>query len=814
MINLLNKKTLLRVSAIAVGLLLFFVLPQNGKFADDFFVRISSAIVNGNEPDSNIVLVTITESDIEALGGWPLKRSYYALLINHLTKLKVKKIGLEVFLSDKISAQSVYDNLLVNEINKAGNVVAASMPIGVAEINNRFIADSIEFPAVKKNLEKLQTGHINYFEERFIKLPSVISYKELNEKAFSLQLADATINTSELLLNFNFQWSKFRHYELIEFFNLANEGNLHNLEDKIILIGVTDPQYCAKIETAFDDFIPGLALHAFVVDNFQKGNFLTLPNFFLQIVIALLAPILLIFISTNKEFSRGNLVTFYSIATILTISIITILLANNIAIFSLLVILPLLILLVVDVYYLINSKLEVIQEVVEEAEALKILLQKKEAELKKIENQLTSNRASKDELLESKINQLKDEISRLKSSGNDEKALVVDSTNAQNFFGMVFKSKVMRNVTEFISKVAQSEETILITGESGTGKELAAQAVHKLSKRSNEKFIAVNCGALSETLLESELFGHVKGAFTGASIDKAGRFEAANNGTIFLDEIGEISENFQVKLLRVLQAGEFEKVGSSITKKVNVRVVAATNKNLEKLVKEEKFREDLYYRLNVIKVHLPSLRERKEDIPLIVNYIISKNKNKNLGITSSAIDAMVNYEWKGNVRELESAVKRASVIAMGYERDLIQITDLPDGVVKNHSLNYEDIVIESLRLKNFSHSAFTDTAKELGVNRTVISENFRGLCFKAFVENSFNKEDAIKYVADTDDKEIVEKLLSKLDLFLKNIYSDIEKHKGSGLEKVKESLASKYKNLPKKFHVYLDEVINHYFNKP
>jgi transcriptional regulator with GAF, ATPase, and Fis domain len=238
---------------------------------------------------------------------------------------------------------------------------------------------------------------------------------------------------------------------------------------------------------------------------------------------------------------------------------------------------------------------------------------------------------------------------------------------------IIGESKAIREVISTISRVAPSDTTVLVTGESGTGKELAARALHNLSERKANRFVAVSCAALPETLLESELFGHVKGAFTGAAMSKAGRFEIADGGTLFLDEIGDLSPDIQVKLLRVLESMEFERLGSSKPIKVDVRIIAATNRDLKKRIEEGAFREDLYYRLNVINVHMPPLRERREDILLLVNHLLERNGeklNKRIeGLTPEAKDILLSYSWPGNVRELINIIERASVLCRGNVLD-------------------------------------------------------------------------------------------------------------------------------------------------
>lgn len=249
------------------------------------------------------------------------------------------------------------------------------------------------------------------------------------------------------------------------------------------------------------------------------------------------------------------------------------------------------------------------------------------------------------------------------------------------FENIVGDSTKMQEVFRLIEKVADSESTILIQGESGTGKELVAKAIHYNSSRRDHYIIPVNCGAIPENLLESELFGHVKGAFTGATTNRIGRFEAADGGTIFLDEIGDMSPKLQVKVLRVLQEQEFEPVGSTKSVKVNVRVLAATNQNLEELVEQKKFREDLFYRLNVIPVKIPPLRERRSDIPLLLNHFLKffcDERQRNLGpISQEILKLLSSYEWPGNVRELENLVERMVILT---DIESLNIEDLPEKI--------------------------------------------------------------------------------------------------------------------------------------
>jgi DNA-binding NtrC family response regulator len=246
------------------------------------------------------------------------------------------------------------------------------------------------------------------------------------------------------------------------------------------------------------------------------------------------------------------------------------------------------------------------------------------------------------------------------------------------FDQIIGTSEQIQNVLRLIERVADSDSTVLVTGESGTGKELIARAIHYNSSRSTGPFIPINCGAIPSELLESELFGHIKGAFTGAIANRVGRFEMADGGTIFLDEIGDLEPSLQVKILRALQERSFEPVGSTKTVEVNVRVIAATNINLEEAVEEGRFREDLFYRLNVIPLVVPPLRERKTDIPLLLGHfteIFNRTKNRNLtGITPEAMECLVHYPWPGNIRELENLVERITILK---GQGQVDVADLP-----------------------------------------------------------------------------------------------------------------------------------------
>lgn len=287
-------------------------------------------------------------------------------------------------------------------------------------------------------------------------------------------------------------------------------------------------------------------------------------------------------------------------------------------------------------------------------------------------------------------------VSKVSSSGIINSKFKIEQPQAQDIFSnMIGRSSKMKDVFERIKKVAASDSTILITGASGTGKELVAHAIHSLSQRMKQNKISVNCGAIPSELLESELFGHVKGSFTGAISNRKGRFELADRGTIFLDEIGDMPLHLQVKILRVLQNRQIEPVGGTKSIDVDVRIITATHRDLDKLVADGKFREDLYYRLNVIPIKMPSLKERREDIPLLIGHFldrfISADRSNQISFSDEALELLIGYEWPGNVRELENVIERLVILRGG---NTILAEDLPARLYSNNPLatkNYKNI---------------------------------------------------------------------------------------------------------------------------
>lgn len=311
------------------------------------------------------------------------------------------------------------------------------------------------------------------------------------------------------------------------------------------------------------------------------------------------------------------------------------------------------------------------------------------------------------------------QFARAQQENRQLREQIKDRYSPSNIIG---RSKPMMQVFDMIYKAAPGNSTVLVTGESGTGKELVAQAIHQASPRCDKPFVSVNCMAFNAGVLESELFGHEKGSFTGAVARKRGRFEAADQGTLFLDEIGEISHDMQVKLLRVLQEKTIERVGGGETIKVDIRIVAATNKNLKEAVENGEFREDLYYRLNVVSIEMPPLRERREDIPFLVDHFLatySADNNKKFdGFSPAAMDFMTGYEWPGNVRQLQNVVERCVVLSSGT---VIEADDLP-AEIKDEESQFKSAV--DLLPTKLNLAETLDKIEATLVRRALVHSNF------------------------------------------------------------------------------------------
>ena len=819
--------------------------------------------------DTNIVILYFDNDDITNLGGWPLKRNTYALLVDVLTKSKVKVIGFDILFDENNLEYPEHDELLAAKTAASGRVVCSSYfgRVGTKGLTSPTLAPE-KFPALGMMKEPalyggvlrlpyrelLQSvsgiGHTNTTEGRPSELPLLIdangrtvpafglevlrsfagaerSQVHIDRNSVSLPTGTGTItipfNSDGItFLNFPGSLSSFHRYSCVEALRsyVTDSASLSSLQGKIVLVSVIgEGRGTNFVPTPFDAQFPGIGLQATLIDNALEQRFLTRISPYLGELILplLLSCILVVLIHRFGYFRGGVFVLLLAVLYLATAQLLFVAAHIVVPIVS-----PIMLLAVAWLgpvlydYFVVGKHVEKLES---EKEKVEGKLRESELKLQMLEKELFDQKLSDrspraSELLE-EIKRYKDEIKALSAQVSDMVKFEVAEEEPVDevavFEGIVYQSSGrMREVVDLMQKISASEANLLILGESGTGKELVARAVHNLSARRGKVFVAVNCGALTETLLESELFGHEKGSFTGAVKDKIGRFEYANGGTIFLDEIGETSEVFQVKLLRVVQSGEFERVGSTLARTTNARIIAATNKNLRDLVTQKRFREDLYYRLNVFSIELPPLRERKGDIPLLANRF-AKAEGGELSLSSTVVDAFLQYRWPGNVRELQSAITRAGILARSDGRTLIQLRDMPEEVARatKGEVDIEDQIMEILRSKKFSRSSISETAEELGgLNRGTVAEYFRGICFKHFFESSWDIDKAVEAIARDGDAEARDKVLKKLREYLSNVVEGLAP--GQDYDAIKENLRPKYKNLPQRYHTILDEVVRSY----
>lgn len=824
------------------------------------------------QADTNLVILYFDNDDIASLGGWPLTRNYYALLNDVLTRSRVAAVGFDILFGEHNLQFPEHDNLLALTTGASGKVVLSSyfrvLPSEPSPQNGpddriRYLPSvpgsrygtglQLPFPELASaasgighaNLVDGVTGAIPLFVQsgrgavpffglEVLRVALGVERDGVRMEGGKLSLAGPSIfyqipfdADGTCHLNFPGPISVFKRYRCIEVlrsYELQRMGfnpslDLASLEGKIVLVGVIGEGRSIVVQSPFDRRFPSIGVQATFLDNALTGRFLSAPGSVVAILLSLLLIGFGLWLFERFRFLPSFTITGF---TLLAYGLVT-----QWTFMSWGIVLPLagpilsfLLFATGAVLYEYGMARKTVGRLETDKQKAENELRARELKLQVLERELLDRRSraggeSRPGDLE-EIQRYKEEIRTLSAQVSDLvkfEPVAENDTSGGMFEGMVYQaSGRMKETVELIQKISASDANVLILGESGTGKELVAQAIHHLSPRGKKQFVTVNCGALTETLLESELFGHEKGSFTGAVKDKMGRFEFADGGTIFLDEIAETSEAFQVKLLRVVQSGEFERVGSTMTMKVDARIIAATNKSLKDLVQEKRFREDLYYRLNVFSVQLPALRERKADIPLLAQHFVTL-EDPSFALSSTVIDAYLQYPWPGNVRELQGSIKRAAILAKSEQRNLIQLKDLSEEIVSSlkGQVDIEDQILELLRNKKFSRSSISETAEELGgLNRGTVAEYFRGICFKYFFESVWDKELTVAGIAGNQNGEANERVMKKLSEYVGNVVEGVQQ--GRSLGDVKPSLKSKYKNLPQRYHTILDEVIRAYLD--
>jgi len=854
------------------GLLLLVLLRSPLALVEDQVTHVRYDVRGPLAADTNIVIVYIDQEAIRSM-HWPVRRNFYGLMLKALADLRVRAVGIEAFFEDQSAEYPEYDDLLARMVSVAGNVVLTSYFDSVAAGAGPAPRDSLpgalfEYPAVLADVSSgaglrlpfpslrnaaAGIGHVNIGSGSGIDL--FIGEGNARVPAFGLELArvflgaprsgvvcqasrlefrrDAgtfacgTGTDGRAVINFPGGAQTFRAYPFLEVLRAYDALRadrtpafpVGSLTGKIVLIGLIAEGRSNFLPTPVDPRLPAVLLHGAVIDNILRDRFLHETPWWLTILIAVGAALLTgaAAIALRSPINRWTLAA----VPLVTVALSFVLFAACGILLPLMTIVPLcLIAGAAGVVKRQRRAKDRVEHLEEEKRGILERLHDREAKVASLEQQLADRTDARpgvnaEELVE-EIRRYRAEIRSLSSQADDLDAFESEestfSAEQAEFESMVYSGAgPMAAVVEFVGKIAPSDAPVLILGESGTGKELVARAIHRRSPRSSGMFVAVNCGALAESLLESELFGHEKGAFTGAVKDKPGRFELADGGTIFLDEIGEVSEGFQLKLLRVLQEGEFERVGGTKTLRVNVRLVAATNVDLKELVRQKKFREDLYYRMDVLSVALPPLRERQADIPLLVGHFL-KREGGDVRISKNVMNALGNYRWPGNIRELESVIKRGVLLAKAERRPMVTIKDLSEEIAAaaRGAAPVEEQVLESLREKAFSRSSVTDTADEMGgLNRGTVAEYLRGECLKAFADSTFDLDRAVRRISLSADPAVNERVRKKFQDYLASIAEGLSPAQTWDVNRM--ALRPKSKNLPQKYHRYLEQVGEAYY---
>jgi DNA-binding NtrC family response regulator/CHASE2 domain-containing sensor protein len=849
------------VGAVACILAILLHGPLTG--VDAQFASLGYALRGTADADSTVVLVYVDESSIATL-GWPVRRNFYALMIKALTDLHVRAVGMEVMFEDENPAYAEYDALLAQVAGSAGNVVVSSyfdrlgdLPDNAAEGGHRSAPPAfprvggvelrgsglhMPYPALLNAAAGV--GHLNLVADA--SSPLFVATRDGVVPSFAVEVlrvyaragrGDARYDGSSYTLetpptsvptgangivplNFQGPLSSFASYpflEVLRSYDAVRSGRegvvpVVSFKDKIVLIGVIAEGRSRFVSTPVDPLLPSLAMHATFLDNALRHRFPGGGGPALALLLLLAVGIgsamagILVRPPWHVVLAFGISLGVLLVSLLLFITFSFVLPAAG----------PFVAGTVAAVIALVLRHRTMEHRVLSlEAEKNAVLaqLRDREAKVAILERELTSRddaapEARTEELLQA-IRGYKAEIRVLTSQAEDMERYEPQAEPGaiEIFEGIVHeRNGAVKSAVEFVRKIAGSDAPVLILGESGTGKELVARAIHRLSGRAQGPFVAVNCGALAENLLESELFGHERGAFTGAVKDRLGRFELADGGTIFLDEIGEVSEGFQLKLLRVLQEGELERVGAMKTIKVNVRVVAATNKDLREEVRAKRYREDLYYRLNVLSVTLPPLRERPGDIPLLARHFLSR-ENSQMSMSRNVMDAFLHYRWPGNVRELESVVRRAVLLSSAERRTMVSTNDLGDEIAAavRDAVPVEEQILDLVREKMFSRSAVTETADEVGgLNRGTVAEYLRGEFLTVFVACSYDVEAAVRRISLSTDAAVNDRVRKRLHEYLANIAEAIDA--SLPWQTARLGLKPKAKNLPQRYHVSLEQV--------
>jgi transcriptional regulator with GAF, ATPase, and Fis domain len=834
------------------GILSLLPLPWN-ETLEDTLIDLQFKLRGERELADEVVLVFIGAEDVQALGGWPITRDYYGYVTHVLSRLGAKVIGFDILFDTPNRSYPEFDIILADFFQSAGNVC---LPMAFAELNR----DQTQTDKAAQRPDKIMRGHDPSFP--FVQLrerAAAVGFGNFSPEPIVRQAPLVAASGDSLMFSFGVELARLylngsHAAEILpraisitgrendkKIFPIDSEGRIRlnhfggvnnvttvgfvdllktferapdslDFREKIVIVAATFPGAPTLKATPLAEALPAALIHATVAENLIHQNFLRETSVPVRLVlISLLAcgawlvwqikhrkwivasslGILLgYWLAAMLLFSRANFVLplFYPTLAYLGAMSFTGVTRSR------------------QRRSLDDAIKKLFQEQIDNKEAQ---LEEAEGQLAELQNQL-QQRAKDSEQTRQLAEARQNAVLALEKELRDLRTHVVSEEQlAQKHFPEIVHAATskMAAILATVDKISSEDIPVLLLGETGTGKEMIARAIHQSGNRRNAPFVAINCGALPETLLESELFGHEKGSFTGATSRRRGRFELADKGTVFLDEITETTPAFQARLLRVLQDGIFERLGGEETIHANVRVIAACNKDLPAEVKAGRFRADLFYRLNGFSITLPPLRERRDDVPLLAAHFLKKHGYHTVtAFSDRAMEILQAHPWPGNVRELENAVRRAAILAQSEGRHIIQHGDLPKEIAEKESPQQatvvyqplEEQILEMLRALKFSRAAITQTAKALGNrDRGTITEYFRGLCFEHLVNADFDIEKAARAIAATSDEETIGRVRGKIEEYLKNL-------------RASDTSEALFKGLPKKYHPYLQQTMAHF----
>ena len=835
------KSELLFVAATVLIFSLLVLWPgQWQRAAEDGSTVLYAKLRGDRDFDQRILFIPLTAQDVQDLGGWPVSRDYYGYLLHALTGAGARLIALDLLLHSPQRAYPEYDRILADYLETSGIVC---LPMAFEQFEppsaggrSLYQAGRPSWPHGIFRPHLAGCGFSNLPSAGTIqRLPLLVEDKDTLRLSFGAEIARQfwgggafAGNGEELILRDEQQREQLipldgsgqlrinpihgERVEQVSFVEalrlLRDQPQTIDLKGRLVFVGVTAPGLAVSKSTPLNTAMPASLLQLVAAENIIRRCWLAPLPVTLQILLIVLLCALLYVFAGKSPWWRLLLIPAGLLILLLLLGQVALRMNR---------ILPLL----YPAGAVVVTALFLIIRNVGQERSLSLQRQKElQAEMESKTRQLASARAELAALemcvsdgstaaKEGEADQLfarQQEIAEIESRIADLATVFqAKRSSVQRKFDILYHSESpMSEVVRMIELLSSADLTLIIQGETGTGKELVARAIHLGGSRCHAPFLAVNCSALPETLLESELFGHEKGSFTGATARRRGLFELAEGGTLFLDEISETSPAFQASLLRVLQERVVQRVGGEAQIPVNVRVIAATNRDLEALVEKQLFRQDLYYRLNGMMLTLPALRNRIMDIPLLAESILAgAEASRRMSLSAEAQALLMDYPWPGNVRELENVLRRAALLADGDKRTSILKKDLPETLVKARAdqtvyLSLEEQILRSLRMLRFSHSAIALTARALGGrDRGTVTEYFRGLCFTYLVQEKYRIEDAVRALAQSSDSQVLDRVRKKMRAYIANLASAGDKRQ-------------LFKGLPQRYHPFLQQLLEHH----